>query len=143
MRNDHKAAKKRAEKIIAMFNGEMFNRDNIVLAACYLELLELAKVQPVAWATNGYGKISLYWREGLVIDFIPNGRTIGLYASPPVQSDMVVKDAERSSFIEMLEVYLVDGRPRLAVRGYPGGPEWYGSATEAIDAAIAASQEKP
>jgi hypothetical protein len=45
MRNDHKAAKKRAEKMIAnsnMFIGEMFNRDNIMMAACYLELLELA-----------------------------------------------------------------------------------------------------
>jgi hypothetical protein len=53
-----------------------------------------APLEPVAWATNGYGKISLYWRDGLAIDFIPNGTTIGLYAIPEGYAVVPVEPTE-------------------------------------------------
>ena len=59
-----------------------------------------------------------------------------------VERDAARTDAELAAFIDLLEVFMVDGQPRFAVYGYPGMPELYGTARNAINAALAAGKEK-
>lgn len=47
-----------------------------------------------------------------------------------------------AELIDLLEVYMVNGAPRFAIRGYPGGPDYFMSAREACDAALAARRER-
>ena len=59
-----------------------------------------------------------------------------------VELDAARTDAELAAFIDLLEVFMVDGQPRFAVYGYPGMPELYGTARMAIDAALAAQEKR-